>query len=314
MAMTTTAEFDLLDQLSTSQNFEPNRLKDEGVSWEVIRETQALIEEAEIQQTAWCDNAAPLICYVDEAGKAHLVEGCCNDWTCGRCGLKRAKAEYGRMVEGARRLHQDGNALYFLTLTCRGADMPLETAERDYMKWTNRILSTCRADWKKRGGTWAYVQVTERQKRQHPHSHLITTFRPKDATPAKKGDTLAHGAAARHDCLNSPWMVKAVQRAGLGKMVDISEIGSPVAVAVYVAKYLFKDAMQTAWPKGWKRIRYSHSWPKLPEHKHSIAFPVMRPDDWLMVRALERTIWCDRDVTAEIAKHHGIIAVKVKNS
>jgi hypothetical protein len=108
-------------------------------------------------------------------------------------------------------------------------------------------------------------------------------------------------------------MVKAVQRAGLGKMVDISEIGSPVAVAVYVAKYLFKDAMQTAWPKGWKRIRYSQSWPKLPEHKHSIAFPVMRPDDWLMVRALERTIWCDRDITAEIAKHHGIIAVKVKN-
>lgn len=307
-----TVGFDLLDQLSTSQNFELKALVNAGATWLNVAETERLVKEAEERQAKFCDNAAPFICYVDAHDRAHLVEGCCNDWTCGRCGLKRAKAEYGRMVEGARRLHAEGNTLHFLTLTCRGADMPLSTAERDYMKWTNRILSTMRADWKKRGGVWAYVQVTERQKRQHPHSHMITTFRPKDAATARKGDILAHGQPARHDCLNSAWLVKACQRAGLGRMTDISEISSPVAVAVYVAKYLFKDAMQTEWPKGWKRIRYSQSWPKLPEHKHSIAFPVMRPDDWLMVRALERTIWCDRDVTAEIAKHHGIIAVKVK--
>lgn len=307
------AEFDLLDQLSTSQTNPVKLAEEAGVSWRVLRETQAHIEEAEQQQAPWCDNGAPLICFVSEEGRAHLVEGCCNNWTCGRCGLKRAKAEYGRMVHGAKVLSDLGLPLYFVTLTCRGREMSLQEAEGGYKDWCNTLLTGMRTKCNRAGLQWFYGGVTERQQRGHPHSHLTVSWCPDDAIAYSKGALLPNGAEAKHEGLYSQWLVDAAVRAGLGPMVDISLVNSAVGVAVYQSKYMFKDAMRTVWPKGWRRVRYSNSWPKLPEHKHSIAFPVMRSDDWLMVRALERTIWCDRDVTAEIAKHHGIVAVKVKN-
>jgi len=133
--------------------------------------------------TEKCTHNAPYLCIPPHADKpGQLMQLCCNDWTCPRCGKMRAKHEYGRIVQGARHIVLTGEQLYFLTLTCPG-DMPLEQAEKEYLKNTNRLLTALRKQFKKADKTasWYYASVTERQKRGHPHSHYLTTACPTDA-------------------------------------------------------------------------------------------------------------------------------------
>ena len=119
-----------------------------------------------------CINRAPHIFYIS-GGYAHIAQGCCNNWQCPRCGLIRAKQEYYRMVSGIEQLYKDGHDLYFITLTCRGREMSVDEAEQNYYKWTTTILNACRNRQNRAGLHWAYVQVTERQKRQHPRPKNI---------------------------------------------------------------------------------------------------------------------------------------------
>lgn len=212
-----------------------------------------------------CQNSAPFIA-IKATGKAYkVVQGCCNDWTCIRCGLIRAKREYGRMVHGCTLL-SGGHDLYFLTLTCRGRELSVKDSLAHYYEWTNRLLDACRTRAKRDGKAWHYAQVTERQKRGHPHSHLITTFYPHDLTTGKR--------------LRSTWLKERVVSAGLGEQYDISLVRSAEAASRYVAKYLFKSSMfETHWPKNWRRIRYSRSFPKLPELNVD-AFPLIKAADW----------------------------------
>lgn len=281
-----------LDLLSTSQKVVSEKLQSD-IEFE--------IEQSHAIQAERCENGAPFICFPDVGGRWHLVQGCCNSWTCARCGQIRARQEYGRIVEGARKLQEEGHTLFFVTLTCLGKELDLKTADDNYYTWTNRLLSTWRARTKNEGQYWCYVQVTERQKRGAAHSHMITTCYPKDAVEYKKGSTLPNGSVAKHDCLFSIWFMERNTSAGLGKMTDCTKIESAIGVAVYVSKYLFKDAQQTLWPKGWKRVRYSQNWPKLPEQSNPFAFPVLKYSDWLRVRSLGVAVYADTEATYEAA-------------
>jgi len=173
--------------------------------------------------------------------------------------------------------------LYFITLTCRGREMSWEQAEAGYLLWTNRLLSTLRANAKKRDLKWSYFQVTERQGRKHPHSHLITTYSPEDLKDGTK-TTWKHIAgkltAIEVDCLRSDYLGKKCVSAGLGEQYDISKVRTIEGASRYVAKYMFKDSMfLTDWPKKWRRVRYSHSFPKLEQEKGD-AFVIITADDW----------------------------------
>lgn len=305
----TVIELAPLDQLSTSQTFSHEWITADEVSHEQWLDIHVQIEEAEAAKDELCTRGAPYIFYVDGSDRAHLVQGCCNSWSCPRCGLLRALHEYGRMVQGARELAAMGESLFFLTLTCRGRDLDLETADREYMTWTNRLLTAARAKNKRAKIAWFYAQVTERQQRGAPHSHLIITFCPDDVIEYATGAPVPNGVTARHDTLYSPWLTGACVRAGLGPMVDLSAINNPVAVAVYAAKYMFKDAMTTEWPKGWRRVRYSQSWPKLPDRKPSEAFPLVRLADWRRMEATGRTVWADSNMTLEAAYARAITCV-----
>lgn len=218
-----------------------------------------------------CQNGAPFIA-IKRSGKAYaVVQGCCDSWTCPKCGLIRAKREYGRMVHGCAELAQEHD-LYFLTLTCRGRELSVKDSLVHYYEWTNRLLDALRTNASRNGKAWHYVQVTERQKRGHPHSHLLTTFCPPDLTGGKR--------------LRSSWLEERVISAGLGNQYDISKVRNASAASRYVAKYLFKPSMfQTHWPKNWRRIRYSRSFPKLPEIIAD-AFPLIKRADWLKLARL----------------------------
>jgi len=295
-----------LDLLSTSQTIKQTVRKHAGP--EAAAEIEFQYEQRAALAQAKCSNNAPYIFYVDQTKRAHVAQGCCNSWECPRCGQIRACAEYGRVVVGAKAIAEQGQSLYFLTLTCRGADLPLEDAQANYLKWTNTFLTNCRKNCKQQGVPYYAAQVTERQKRLHPHSHIITTFCPDDVVEYGEGALLDYHTdqgvittAARHEGLYSAWAVKNAQSAGLGPMCDLSYVRSPVGVAVYAAKYFFKDAMTTTWPKGWRRVRYSQNWPKLPQYKSPLAFPLVKIADWHRMEALGMTVYADSQQTLEAA-------------
>jgi len=270
-----------------------------AVSVDLEQEIDFQIEQSKsLQNNEKCHSNAPYIFYQEKNhGRAHIVQGCCNDWTCPRCGQMRARHEYARIVEGTRKVvAETATPLYFWTMTCRGRELSFGKAETGYLEWTNRLLDSARAKAKRAAALWVYAQVTERQpRRKFPHSHMICSYCPSDAVPYAKGDTLPNGRLARHACLWSEWFRQANVKAGLGVECDLSLIRTPEAAAVYVSKYLFKEAVNTKWPKGWRRVRYSRSWPKLPKHENETAFPLIRLADWKRMENLGLTVYADSE-------------------
>lgn len=232
-----------------------------------------------------CQNNAPYFAYQIQGKKWGVVQGCCNDWNCPRCGQQRAREEYGRIVAGAREIGKS-NALTMFTITCKGRDVDVSTAEKNYLVWTNRLLNRLRNSQKRASKMWCYASVTERQERLHPHSHYLTTYRPDDAIFVAKGHPKYYYTQdafypAKHDTLQSESCEKACVESGLGWQYDVSDLGSIEGASRYVAKYLFKETVfSTVWPKGWRRVRYSQNWPKLPTVKGT-AFTLLSKLDWL---------------------------------
>lgn len=251
------------------------------------------------RENAKCIHDSPLVCVPpDGPNKGRVFQGCCNDWNCPRCGQIRANEEYGRICEGMRVLSEE-NDLWEITITCRG-DISNEQAEETYLVATNRFLSTCRASAKKHSQPWYYVQVTERQKRRHPHSHVATTFCPPDAfcisddypryvrevatlneqLPVNMRFNPKSKSKVKKYEYFSGWLMLTAYRAGLGVQCHLGRIENVKTISMYYAKYLFKSAMQTRWSKGWKRVRYSHHWPRRDNSPDNGAFAILRQTDW----------------------------------
>jgi len=243
-----------------------------------------------------CVYGAPLVALVF-GDRATIGQACCNHWDCPACGEKRAKQEYRRIVDGCEKLAQD-HKLYFWTITCRGKECSLEEAEEKYYEWTNVLLTNARTKCKRENDYWAYVQITERQQktRQHPHSHIITTFLPRDARR-----TCVQGASSE---FASAWFSRANASASLGSQHRISEVKSASAVSRYVAKYMFKDTLLTKWPAKWKRVRYSANWPALPEYTPDFVAVLRSFSDWHAVEKRPEIFQITDAITYELARHH----------
>lgn len=204
------------------------------------------------------------------------------------------------MVEGARHWAKE-HRLYFLTITCKGKQ-PLQDAEETYLENTNALFSSMRYQCKQNKVPFAYAAVTERQpKRQHPHSHVLTTFCPKDAfyvvddydrycREVKKlnkwlPDEMRYTPEAldtfSETDMFSSWLCRAAVKSDLGVQCRLSSVESVEACSRYIAKYLFKASTRDRWPKGWKRVRYSQNWPKLKQDEgEKRAYVVLSAWDW----------------------------------
>ncbi len=254
-----------------------------------------------------CINNAPYFAYKKHDNSYGVVQGCCNSWNCPKCGLQRAKQEYGRIVEGCKKLSEQHD-LWFITITCRGKEMSKDTADVNYGKWTNTLLTRWRTYSSRHNKAWFYVQVTERQKRGHPHSHILTTFQPPDTVSGLKTGWKVDNAGIRRyeqtEALRSEYVRTSCDSIGLGDQYDISRVVSVDAASRYVAKYLFKDTIfNTVWPKGWKRVRYSQQFPHIPERKTE-AFILMTREDWRKLERLATVVSVTDYIVGEIVKHH----------
>lgn len=211
--------------------------------------------------------------------------------------------EYGRIVNGILLL-SNKHKICFLTLTCQGKSLSVDEAEAGYLGWTNTFLTAARAKAKRSNQDWYYVQVTEKQKRGHPHSHILTTFNPNDVYLGHTYDHVTINGkkvTIRNLDLRSDWVQKQVIRSGLGEQYDISFVETPAAASRYVAKYMFKDSMfGTHWRKGWKRVRYSQSFPQLPV-RESNAFVLLSVQDWNKLASLAAVIATDSEQTKQEA-------------
>jgi len=243
-----------------------------------------------------CQYNAPFFAYPTQGKTWRVTQGNCHHWDCARCGLSRAKQEYGRMVEGCRALAQD-HSLFFITITCKGREESWQHAEENYLKRTNVLLTACRTQSKRKNLQWHYVQVTERQKRKHPHSHFITTYCPPDSK-VKTVSKWTVGESGRRewksrDILWSDWFGEQVIKSGLGAQYEITQVRQAEAASRYVAKYLFKSEMFTTdFPPNWKRVRYAQSFPKLPV-RETDAFVLLSRDDWTRLANLAVVVQCE---------------------
>ena len=267
-----------------------------------------------------CQYNAPFFAYNAKQKTWIVVQGNCHHWDCPKCGIGRAKQEYGRIVEGCRTLAK-AQTIYFITITCKGKNLGVKDAEKNYLKWTNRFLDACRQRCKRAGGSWHYVQVTERQKRKHPHSHILTTFDVGDIYLGTIEKWIQDKAGKKRkeevSALRSRWLQKTVVSSGLGEQYDISRVETVEGASRYVAKYLFKDSIFTTdWPKGWKRVRYSQSFPKLPE-RETDAFVLLKHEDWYRLASKALVIHAVGFEAFEEAKnqlhfHDTIVRLKVE--
>jgi len=212
-----------------------------------------------------------------------VMQGCCNDWLCPRCGVIRSKQEYGRAMRGMEALEQRGVPMWLYTFTTKGSGLSIKSAMDTFYSGCNRLFSRLRADAKRRDLPWHYYGVTELQKRGHPHLHALMSYHPADLRPGRRARfvTRPDGSRGREyvDCLLSDYVWRSVQDAGLGKIYDIREVYDARGAVVYLGKYLFKDTIHTRWPKGWRRIRVSREWPGQSKQP-SAAFPLRNERDW----------------------------------
>jgi len=245
-----------------------------------------------------------------------LSQGSCNHWDCPRCGVIRAKQEYWRIVKGSEQVVSEGHELYFITITTRGAGLSVAEAEAHYLQWTNRLQTNLRGQSTRRKAYWCYVSVTERQKRHHPHSHILTTYQPVDLVEGLKiGYKQIDGQKVQGNwpVLRSGSLQSAVRASGLGEQYDISLVREPAAVARYIGKYLFKSSLLTVWPKGWRRVRYSNNWPKT-ELPKSTAIALLTRKDWFDLATMAETVITHEQEAFEIASNAlWAYPVKVKN-
>lgn len=278
-----------------------------------------------------CRNNAPYLCIPPKNGtQGRILQLCCNDWNCERCGEMRARYEYGRIVEGIRTLETQGHDLYFLTITCTGT-ITVEEAEKTYYAATTKFLNAYRNRVRRRELFWCYAAVTERQKRNHPHSHMIITAVAHDAfnrhadyprylkeiekvntqIPYEMAFRPLRRAEMQENSLHSTWTMLQAVRSGLGVQLTLSEINEPEGASRYMAKYLFKQAMYERWPKGWRRIRYSRNFPKLPEGKNHDAYVLHTGYDWFLANKEVGLYIVLSENVLQHAKAHGIQHVRL---
>lgn len=263
-----------------------------------------------------CTYSAPYFAYCEEGNHYAVSQGNCHHWDCPRCGIGRAKQEYWRIVQGALALGKQGFPLWWITITTRGAGLKVEEAEKKYLQWTNRLLSNLRAYSARHNRAWVYVQVTERQKRRHPHSHILTTFYPDDAVIGVRENwyTDRFGVRRREyeDSWRSDYLLSAVCGSGLGEQYDIKPVEEPIAVGRYIAKYMFKTSLLTIWPEHWRRVRYSHNFPRQEQPKTN-AFPLIRAQDWYELATMAEVVTCaDTDVYSKAKEVLDAYPVRVR--
>jgi len=239
-----------------------------------------------VEETTRCPNPVYLE-YIAPGGDPALgvLATPCKRWACDHCGKgKRAEAlKLARHVADTGRDWDPRQPLRFVTLT-RPMATPADIHDSDDWKRASADLSELvkagRRRWSRPGATHKleYLRVTESTKRGRIHLHLITWghWVPKCTDKGRRARGLPTGKGSGSPCYcchhhrppaltrsggcavcetPRPCIQRLAHRHGWG-WVEVRRIRSPKQAAVYVAKYLGKQAAED-WPRHVRRLSYS---------------------------------------------------------
>lgn len=162
----------------------------------------------------------------------------CRSWSCPHCAKVNRALWAARAFHGAQHLNETlSKPIAFLTLTSH------EKLDRagSLAVWP-KAWSNLRKRAHYQSGGFDYLLVPEQHEDGRLHVHAIET--------AALGERF--------------WKDNA-RAVGLGYMVDEEIARTPQGAAFYVVKYLTKSIGDTLWPRGFRRVRTSRHWPKLPQ-------------------------------------------------
>lgn len=168
-------------------------------------------------------------------------------WTCKHCAPHLAKRWAVRAkLHIASRSAGKGTRYWFITLTLGSNYRNISKAFGALPK----LWDTMRKSMTRTYGTWDYLAFVEGQPKRGgmPHFHILASVPPNAKLNAK-------GVMTKHNLHD--WAHKK----GWGYMIEVELVNSGQA-ASYVAKYSTKQHPST--PKGFRRVRASRQWTKLP--------------------------------------------------
>lgn len=188
-----------------------------------------------------------------ELKRAVFFQPRCKSWTCPTCAKINRSLWAVRAFHGAQVLNQTlSQSIDFLTLTSH------EKLDRA------GSLAVWPKSWKKlrerarhATGGFQYLLVPEQHADGRLHVHAVETAG-----------------------LGKRWWKDNARACGLGFMAEEEEARTPQGAAYYVVKYLTKSIGYLDWPRGFRRVRTSQDWPKLPEPEREPGwnFKPLSPD------------------------------------
>jgi len=235
----------------------------------------------------------PITAAFDSQGATHLIY--CGSWSCPVC-MKRNAALWS--IRAQQKILQSdypkSGELWFLTLTLPSTIL---STVQGFLSLPS-LWDTTRKQYQRWYGTFSYLAFVEGQPhRSHmPHFHILTSTEP----PTQRGK---HGFVTKHGLHDWAFSV------GWGFQAELHKVDG-IEAAAYVAKYASKQSPHT--PKGFRRVRVSRDWPKLPPHSSSHWIVPARQESLsdFLIRVHERTglpleslyiAWSE--VEAQIDKH-----------
>lgn len=171
-----------------------------------------------------------------EEKRAVFFQPRCKLWSCPACAEINKRLWAVRAYHAAEHLNAAGYAISFLTLTSHEKLSPSESLAIWPKAW-----SKLRQRAYRRASSFQYLLVPEQHKDGRLHVHAIETAG-----------------------LGSRWWKDNGRSCGLGYMAEEEIARTSGGAAGYVVKYLSKSLAYTEWPKGFRRVRVSRQWPKLP--------------------------------------------------
>lgn len=194
-----------------------------------------------------------------KTGEAILYRPDCGLWDCPHCGVVNAKRWAARIrkavAETADGLHSKCVWVFVtITLKTRSKDLDyqIEIFRHAWDVFSKRMRR--RAVRKV-----TYVLIPELSpKKRRLHAHILMDWdceckRNEQVWINKKGEKIRQ--------FRSPFLHDNLYGSGLGYEYDIQPIDQPDLVSYYITKYVSKN-LGTKFPKGFRRVRTSHEFPK----------------------------------------------------
>lgn len=160
----------------------------------------------------------------------------CKLWSCPNCAKTNADLWIMRATYATHLLMEQGKPVDMVTITSHEKLSPTETI---------RVLPHAWDKLRKRAiykaGKLDYLALPERHAdyRVHIHALVLCQFGRK-------------------------WWKDNARACGLGYMAEDKPVYSAAGAGFYVGKYFTKQLRDACWAKGFRRIRTSKGWPKLP--------------------------------------------------